>query len=386
MTDFQKLPDLAVRLLGASVVAASDEFFAEKENLIKPESPGFTPRTFNHRGQVYDGWETRRHRDGGTTDWAIVRLGVPGIVRGVVVDTAFFVGNYPPACSVEATAVTGYPSPAEMAAAEWTTLVPRSPLRGDAVAEFPVSVAQRFTHVRLTIHPDGGVARFRVHGEPVPDPWDLAGMPCDLAALQNGGAVVGCSDDFFSRAYHLLYPGTARTAGEGWETSRRRDGGHDWVTVRLAAAAVPRVVELDTSHFRGNAPDRVAVYGAPHPSGDPGPDADWRPLLPPTRVQPDTRHRFPLRPNGPVSHLRVEIHPDGGMARFRAYGELAPEGRDALVMRWFNSLPDSYARAILAERGITASEVDKLLAARPLTSAPQRLGAAEPVPHTSGPA
>ncbi|HEX6076677.1 MAG TPA: hypothetical protein VFZ32_15615, partial [Micromonosporaceae bacterium] len=233
-----------------------------------------------------------------------------------------------------------------------------------------------FTHVRLSIYPDGGVARFRVYGEPVPDPRDLAGMPCDLAALENGGAVVGCSDDFYAKAYHLLYPGTARTAGEGWETSRRRDGGHDWVTVRLAAVAVPRVVEVDTSHFRGNAPDRVAVFGALDPSGDPGPDADWTLLLPPTRVQPDTRHRFPVQTSGTVSHLRVEIHPDGGMARFRAYGELAPEGLDALTTRWFNSLPDKYARTVLAERGITGSEVDKLLAARPLTSAPEAL-----VPH-----
>ncbi len=373
MSDFRKLPDLAARPLGGSVVAASDEFFAEKENLIKPEPPTYTPQTFNHRGQVYDGWETRRRRDGGTRDWAIVRLGVPGIVRAVVVDTAFFVGNYAPAASVEATAVAGYPSPAELADVEWTPLVPRSPLRGDSEAAFAVSVAQRFTHVRLSIYPDGGVSRFRVYGEPVPDPRDLAGMPCDLAALENGGAVTGCSDDFYAKAYHLLYPGLARTAGEGWETSRRRGGGHDWVTVRLAAAAVPRVVEVDTSNFRGNAPERIAVFGTLPASGEPGPDADWQPLLPQTRVQPDTRHRFPLPNPETVSHLRVEIHPDGGMARFRAYGQLAPQGLDALTARWFNSLPDSYARDILTERGIAASDMDNLLAARPLTSAPGTL-------------
>jgi allantoicase len=359
--------------LGGSVVAASDEFFAEKENLIKPEPPTFTPQTFNHRGQVYDGWETRRRRDGGTHDWAIVRLGVPGIARAVVVDTAFFVGNYAPAASVEATALVGYPSPAELADAEWTTLVPQSPLRGDSEAAFAVSAARRFTHVRLSIYPDGGVSRLRVYGEPVPDPRDLAGLPCDLAALENGGAVTACSDDFYAKAYHLLYPGLARTAGEGWETSRRRGGGHDWVTVRLTAAAVPRVVEVDTSNFRGNAPDRVAVFGTLADSGDPGPDAEWRPVLPLTRVQPDTRHRFHLPSVETVSHLRVEIHPDGGMARLRAYGALAPQGLDALTTRWFNSLPDSYAHAVLAERGIAASEVDRLLAARPLTRAPQSL-------------
>jgi len=373
MGDLQRLPDLASRPLGGSVVAASDEFFAEKENLIKPNAPTFAPQTFGHRGQVYDGWETRRHRDGGTADWAIVRLGVPGIVRDVVVDTAFFVRNYPPACSVEAAAVPGYPSPVELAAATWTSLVPRSPLRGDSKAVFPVSVGRRFTHVRLSVYPDGGVARLRVHGEPVPDPRDLAGVPCDLAALESGGAVVGCSDDFYAKAHHLLYPGMARTAGEGWETSRRRDGAYDWVTMRLAAAAVPRVVEVDTSHFRGNAPDRVAVFGTLDPSEVPGPDPAWQLLLPQTRVQPDTRHRLRLPDTGPVSHLRLEIHPDGGMARFRAYGELVPEGWDSLATRWFNSLPDEYARVILAERGIAEAEVTKLLASRPVTSVPERL-------------
>jgi allantoicase len=373
VNDFERFPDLAARPLGGSVVAASDEFFADKENLIRPGPPTFTPQTFNHRGQVYDGWETRRRRDGGSADWVIVRLGAPGVVRGVVVDTAFFVRNYPPACSVEATAVVGYPSPAELADAAWLPLVPRSPLRGDSQAGFHVSTTQRFTHLRLSIYPDGGVARFRVHGEPVPDPRGLAGTPFDLAALENGGAVVGCSDDFYANAYHLLHPGMARTAGEGWETSRRRDGGCDWVTVRLAAASVPQAVEVDTSHFRGNAPDRVVVLGALCPSGDPDPDAAWQPLLPPTRVQPDTRHRLRLRGTGPVTHLRVEIHPDGGMARFHAYGELTPQGRDTLAARWFNSLPDGYARTVLAEQGVTGREATKLLASRPVTSVPEHV-------------
>ncbi|MQA26347.1 MAG: allantoicase, partial [Micromonosporaceae bacterium] len=272
MSDFAQLPDLAARPLGGSVVAASDEFFAEKENLIKPEPPVFSPQTFNHRGQVYDGWETRRRRvDGeaaGGSDWAVVRLGVPGVIHGVAVDTAFFKGNYPPECSVEGLAVEGYPSADELAAADWVPVLPRSPLRGDAVASFPVEASRRFTHVRLSIYPDGGVARLRVHGEPVPDPRDLAGVPCDLAALENGGAVAGCSNAFFASAYHLLYPGLAATAGEGWESARRRDGGHDWVTVRLAGAGVLRAVEVDTRHFRGNAPDQVSLWGAFSPGSD----------------------------------------------------------------------------------------------------------------------
>jgi allantoicase len=114
------LPDLASRALRGSVVAASDEFFAEKENLILPAAPAFTPRTFGHKGQVYDGWETRRRRgsDGGLPadevhDWVIVRLGAPGVVHAVVVDTAFFTGNYPRSCSVEGARVAGYADAAD---------------------------------------------------------------------------------------------------------------------------------------------------------------------------------------------------------------------------------------------------------------------------------
>ncbi len=376
MNDFENLPDLASRPLGGAVVAASDEFFAEKENLIKPEQPVFTPQTFNHRGQVYDGWETRRRRENGQaaggSDWATVRLGVPGVVRGVVVDTAFFKGNYPPACSVEGTAVEGYPPPEDLAAADWTPILPRSPLRGDERAAYAVEAERRYTHVRLSIHPDGGVARLRVHGEPVPDPRDLVGVPCDLAALENGGAVLGCSDAFFASAYHLLYPGLAATAGGGWESARRRDGGNDWVTLRLAGGGVLRAVEVDTSHFRGNHPDQVSLFGAFSPAGDPA-DGTWRELLPATQLQPDTRHRFRLSNDEPVTHLRLEIHPDGGVARFRAYGQLTPDAWHAIAVRWFNALPDSHARAVLAVPGVTGTDADKLLAARPVTALPEQL-------------
>ena len=167
--DFTALPDLAVRGLGGSVVAANDELFAERENLIVAAPPGHRPATFGHRGQVYDGWETRRRREPGH-DHAIVRLGAPGVVRGVVVDTAFFKGNYPPEVSVEGASVEGYPTPDELERAEWLSLVPRSAVAGDAANRFDVEAPWRLTHLRLCLYPDGGVARLRVHGEPVPDP------------------------------------------------------------------------------------------------------------------------------------------------------------------------------------------------------------------------
>jgi allantoicase len=329
------------------VIAANDEFFAERENLIKPEAPVFRPQTFTNKGQEYDGWETRRRRrDLDESDWAVVRLGIPGIVRTLVVDTAFFKGNYPPFGAVEAIGVDGYPDERELAEAEWDTIVPKSPLAGDTANVFAVDNPTRYTHVRLRIYPDGGVARLRVHGTAVADPRWLADLPLDLAALANGGVVARCSDWFFSPPNNMLQPGESRFMSDGWESARRRDDGHDWAVIRLAAQAVPKVVELDTTHYKGNAPDRITVSGS---NADTGLDDEsaWSPVLDTTTLRPDTSHRFRVHVDRPVTHLRIDSFPDGGIGRFRVYGTLTEAGRADLTSRWFSALPESQVVAIL---------------------------------------
>ena len=359
--DFIRLPDLASRRLGGSVVAANDELFAERENLIKPEAPVYSTYTFGHKGQVYDGWETRRRREPGH-DHAIVRLGVPGVVRGVVVDTAFFKGNSPPEVSVEGTGVEGYPSPDELVAADWVELVPRSPVKGDTQNPFPVDAPLRCTHVRLSIYPDGGVARLRVHGEAMPDPRFLATGALDLAALANGGVVTGCSNMFYSSPTNLISPGEARVMGEGWETARRRDDGNDWVEFTLAGPGVPRLAELDTSHFVGNAPGWASLRGRDGAGG-------WAQLLDRTRLQPDTRHLFRLEGAPEGSAVRLAVFPDGGLARVRLYGELSPRGLTDLGLRWLNSLPEGQARQVLASACRSRAWVQRMAAGRPYATA-----------------
>ncbi|MCP2277518.1 allantoicase [Nocardia amikacinitolerans] len=314
---FTLLPDLAVRPLGGAVIWANDEFFAEKENLISPGVPEYRPSTFGHRGQVYDGWETRRRRGMPGDDAAVVRLGVPGVVRGIVVDTAWFRGNYPPAVSVAALEVEGYPTAESLAGrTDWTTLIDRAPIAGDARNPFPVDSEKRWTHVKLTMHPDGGVARLRVHGEGRPDPALLGLGPLDLAALENGALVLDCSNRFYSSPNQLLYLGSARCMGDGWETSRRRDDGNDWVRIRLAGPGLIRLAEIDTSYFLGNSPGSARLSGRTND----GTDVE---LLPRTELLPDTRHRFPIAPMAAsVEEVRLDIYPDGGLARLRLYGEL----------------------------------------------------------------
>ena len=321
--DFTNLPDVASRALGGSVVHADDELFAASDNLVNPGPAEHDPRAFGPRGKLYDGWETRRRRTPGH-DTAVVRLGVRAEVAGVVVDTAWFTGNYPPRVGVDGVDLPGYPSVDELLDAPWRPLVPVSDVRGDTRNAFVVDGGPACTHVRLTLHPDGGVARLRVHGRPVPDPSVLTGT-VDLAALEHGGDVVACSDAFYASARNLLLPGRARTTGEGWENARRRDGGNDHVTVRLAGPGTVRRLVLDTSRFVGNAPGEALVRGCTGMPAD-GDEGRWATLLPRTRLQPDTRHVFAVDPAAAaatVDHVRLDVYPDGGLARFRVLGELS---------------------------------------------------------------
>ncbi|WP_033294798.1 allantoicase [Amycolatopsis jejuensis] len=319
-------PDLASRQFGGTVMWASDELFAEKENLVNPWRPAHRAETFGPKGQVYDGWETRRHREPGD-DHALVRLGLAGVISGVVVDTAFFKGNYPPFVSVAAVSLPGYPSAAELRDADWDILVDHEPAAGDTENFFKVTTSRRYTHVRLTQHPDGGVARLRVHGVAVPDPTLLDPRSLDLAALENGAVVTGCSDMFYSSPSNMFSPGLAAHQAEGWETARRRDDGNDWATVRLAGAGVVRFAELDTSNLKGNAPGWASVSGRLD-------DGEWVALLPRTRLQPDTRHRFALADGPEITEARLDIYPDGGLARLRLFGELSTRGRETLTTKF----------------------------------------------------
>ncbi|GAB2709894.1 allantoicase [Nocardia thraciensis] len=328
MSDWSQLPDLAVRQVGGSVVAANDEFFAERENLIKDAAPVYRPHTFTNKGQEYDGWETRRRRDGSAgPDWALIRLGIAGVPVALVVDTAYFVGNYPPEASIEGACVPGHPTVDDLLAADWHSVVPRSPVEGDTRNVFEVSDDRRLTHVRLNMHPDGGIARLRVHGTAVPDPQWLDDIPFDLVALRNGGRAVACSDGFFSPPNNMLQPGISRFMADGWEMRRRRDDGNDWATVALAAEAVPSVLELDTTHYKGNAPTRISLDGYT-------PAGDLVSLLAPTDLQPDAPHRFRLSGDRPVNQVRLNVFPDGGIARLRLYGPLTASGRQHLHDRF----------------------------------------------------
>ncbi|MBI3298464.1 MAG: allantoicase [Elusimicrobia bacterium] len=328
---FTELIDLAAEEVGGKALQASDEFFAGKENLLRPGRGVFLPEKFTPRGKWMDGWESRRKRVPGH-DWCVVKLGLPGSVAGLDIDTNYFTGNYPEFASVEGREGTG----------PWHELVAKARLKGGTRNLFPSGYAGRITHLRLNIFPDGGVARLRAHGVVLPD-WKAllrSKAPLDLAAAANGGTVCAASDSYFGLKDNLLYPGRARNMGGGWETRRKRVPGHDWIVVALGRAGKLRRVEVDTDHYKGNFPESCSIDGVrlPGPAAADafdlgcdvqrakGPGLAWTEVLPRTRLKAHTRHRFDRQLRNAAkaySHLRLNIFPDGGVSRLRVFADPA---------------------------------------------------------------
>ena len=304
--------------LGTRVSFATDEFFAAKERLIDPAPPVFRDGVYDDHGKWMDGWESRRRRTPGH-DYCVVRLGVPGIVHGVNVDTRHFTGNYPPEVSIEACV-----SRDDVPEDGWETVLARTPIDGDADNLFDIENEQVITHLRLSIFPDGGVARLRIYGEVVADFTGVNGY-VDLLAVENGGRAIACSDEHYGSMHNLNAPGRGINMGDGWETARRRGPGNDWVIVALGAAATIERAEVDTGHFKGNYPDRVSLEAGCFDDDAAACDAaaEWRTLLPESKLKMDQQHYFEsLQPLGDVTHVRMSIYPDGGVSRLRLFGKV----------------------------------------------------------------
>ena len=306
--------------LGTRVTHASDEFFAAKERLIQPADPVFIEDKYDDHGKWMDGWESRRRRTPGH-DYCIIRLGVPGVIHGVDIDTSHFTGNFPPQASIDACV-----SDDDVPDSGWTGIVSRTDLAGDRHHFVAVNDANSWTHLRLNIYPDGGIARLRIYGEVRAD-IEAGGGVIDLFALKNGGRALAASDEHYGSMHNLNLPGRGVNMGDGWETARRRGPGNDWVVAALGRPGVVARVEVDTAHFKGNYPDRVSVEAGLFEShAEARPDSEcWQTLLPESKLAMDKQHFFEteLVDLGPVSHVRMSIYPDGGVSRLRIFGRVA---------------------------------------------------------------
>jgi len=309
--------------LGTRVTYASDEFFAAKERLIQPTDPAFIADKYDDHGKWMDGWESRRRRTPGH-DFCVIRLGVPGIIHGFDIDTSHFTGNFPPQASIDACV-----SDDDVPESGWTEILPRTGLQGDRHHYLEVDDGNTWSHLRLNIFPDGGIARLRIYGE-VRAELEAGGGVVDLFALKNGGRALAASDEHYGSMHNLNLPGRGVNMGDGWETARRRGPGNDWVVAALGKPGVVERVEVDTAHFKGNYPDRVSVEAAlfQHHDEATADNERWQTLLPESKLSMDKQHYFEaeLADLGPVSHVRMSIYPDGGVSRLRVFGRVADGG------------------------------------------------------------
>lgn len=361
--------DLASEALGGAVLWANDEFFAQKENLLRVTEAVWKEDEYTDRGKWMDGWETRRKRVEGH-DSCIVRLGVPGTIERIVVDTAFFRGNFPESCSIEGCAMPHDASPEDLLECDhWTEILGKSTLQGHHKNAFEIADRRRFTHLRLHIYPDGGVARLRVHGRPIQDPRRTRGE-IDLVAALNGGATLAQSDMFFGKSNNLLKPERGKNMGDGWETKRRRGPGHDWVLLLLADESVVERVVVDTLHFKGNYPDRFSLELYDQEPRDPQLENSVTAVIEDHKLQAHTAHSvvFDELP-APATHAVLRIYPDGGVSRLRLYGQLTDRGQSGVALRYLNAMHGHEAQTVFraccgSQRWATAM-VDRLPFASP---------------------
>ncbi|HEX7415294.1 MAG TPA: allantoicase [Bacteroidia bacterium] len=354
---FTSLIDLAAERIGGKVISCSDDFFAEKENLLKQGRGIFIADKYTDRGKWMDGWESRRKRVPGH-DWCIIKLGASGIIRGFDIDTNFFLGNHPPYASIEACHIMNTASDEDFQNAEWVEVLAKSPLAPGSQNFYEINNDNIWTHLRLNIYPDGGVARFKVYGE-VYKNWDAVKEDevIDLAAATNGAKSVLCNDMFFSHMNNLLMPGRGVNMGDGWETKRNRTpNNRDWVIIKLAHRGDIKKILIDTCHFKGNYPDTCSIEGIDLETVDIGasslgltrtevlptnptielesidvdeidvssPSIKWTEVLPKQKLQADHEHFFEqeIANQGSFTHVRLNIFPDGGVSRLRLFGNI----------------------------------------------------------------
>lgn len=323
---FTALTDLAAERLGGKVLYATDDFFAEKENLILPTRGIFIHDKYTDRGKWMDGWESRRKRTPGH-DWAIIQLATSGKITGFDIDTNFFLGNHPPHASIEAVNLPHDYKVSDWDSIAWKEILPKSHLDAGSQNFYECQSDEIYTHLRLHIYPDGGVARFRVYGEVFKN-WDAVSTndTLDLAAAINGGQAIACNDMFFSAMSNLIMPNRGANMGDGWETKRNRTpNNRDWVILKLAHKGTVDRIVVDTCHFKGNYPDSCSIEYCVSESDEAVINSgNWQPLLPQQKLSADNEHEYVKEINNhhAITHVRLNIFPDGGISRLRLFGKI----------------------------------------------------------------
>eukprot|EP00039_Didymoeca_costata_P005372 m.81030 g.81030 ORF g.81030 m.81030 type:complete len:384 (+) comp12789_c0_seq2:104-1255(+) len=360
--DWTNGTNLASEQLGAKVLFATDEWFAAAKNAIQEAEPVWKEGLFTKEGKWMDGWESRRRRNPGH-DWCIIKLGIPGRILGIVVDTCYFTGNFVPRVSVQAAldpdesvlphyeSFRGQEASKEqrdtikkLESNQWQTIVnmtnlgPGTPDTRLTYLKVDTPPGQRFSHVRINTFPDGGIARIKVFGETLPPPPEalLRLKNIDLLGLENGGKSVAWSCLHYGHPNNLIRPGRGVNMGDGWETARHLDrppklqinkqgyvdfNGTEWCILKLGVPGQVDHVIVDTCHFKGNYPESFLLESCFLPgTAEQGLSrVQWETLVPRSRLTADNIHTFEVK-RQQVTHVRLTIYPDGGVSRLRIIG------------------------------------------------------------------
>jgi allantoicase len=314
--------DLAQPRLGTKVIYKTDDFFASANRIISPTKPVFKDGVFDKHGKWMDGWESRRKRTKGH-DYIIIKLGKPGIIKKVDVDTSHFNGNQPSMVSIEG----ANSNLNKLDQLKWVPLLSKQKTKADSHHYFRVNSKKVLTHIKFNIFPDGGVARLRLYGS-ILKSKKLKNKIINLASLLHGSSVIACNNEHFGKAENILAGGKAVNMGDGWETRRRRDKGFDWLILNSLEGKEINKIEISTHHFKGNFPSYCSLQAAYLPNYRNSKQivnssTKWKYLLKDAKLSANKTHTFKnnLMKKDKINFIKINIYPDGGISRFRIYGK-----------------------------------------------------------------
>jgi allantoicase len=318
------LIDLAQSRLGTKVVYKTDEFFAAAKRIINPWPPVFKEGVFDQHGKWMDGWETRRKRTKGH-DYLILKLGKPGRINKVDIDTSYFNGNQPSKISLEACFCKKKIPNKNY---KWFTILKKKTTNPNSHHFFNINNKSIFTHIKLNIYPDGGVARLRVYGS-MEVKKKFGKKIINLTSVLNGATPIACNSEHFGRAENILAPGSGKNMGDGWETRRSRGKNFDWLIIKCATEGKISTIQIDTHHFKGNYPDKCSLQasflkGKIKSSSIVFKSKKWELLLNKVKLHAHKKHNFKnrLMKNKKINYIKINIFPDGGISRIRAFGKI----------------------------------------------------------------
>ena len=321
---FKNTVNLAEPKFGSKIIYKTDQFFGAASRILNSQKPIFKEGIYDHHGKLMDGWETRRKRKVGH-DYLIIKLGRPGKIFNVDIDTSFFSGNQPSQASLQAC----YSKNKLSKNTNWKTILNKKKLGPNNNHNFKIKNHSTFNFIKLNIFPDGGIARLKLNGKVDLEKINLKGKNVNLSLISNGSTIVSCNNEHFGKAENVLSPGVGVNMGDGWETRRSRGKNFDWIIIKFGMPAILNKLEIDTHHFKGNYPETFTVQSALISNKAISKkivknSKKWKLLLGKNKLKPHKKHSFKSKTfkKNKVNYLKINIFPDGGISRVRAFGQV----------------------------------------------------------------